>query len=125
MDYRFRGVRSSPISLQRESITWIGALFAAKTADAVTTYFGHQSGLREVNPIPAAIFEMIGVLPGIFFVTTFSMLVVVGGIELWVTISRRLGMKDRFVPWLRASWYLFAVFVHLTIAADNASLILG
>lgn len=61
----------------------IGGVVVAKTADALVTAVAlTNTRSTERNPVAAAVFETIGVLPGIVASSLLALVVAVGGIEL-------------------------------------------
>jgi len=50
----------------------IGLVFV-RAIDASLTYYGLSIGLREANPIVVLIVETLGIIPGLFFLSSVSL----------------------------------------------------
>src|SRR6056297_3393292 len=50
----------------------IGLVFV-RAIDASLTYYGLSIGLREANPIVVRVIETLGVIPGLFFISSVSL----------------------------------------------------
>ena len=49
------------------------SLVLVRAIDASLTYYGLSIGLREANPIVVRVIETLGVIPGLFFVSSVSL----------------------------------------------------
>jgi len=49
------------------------ALVLVRAIDSSLTYYGLSIGLREANPIVVRVIETLGVIPGLFFVSSVSL----------------------------------------------------
>ncbi|WP_372608217.1 DUF5658 family protein [Halorientalis litorea] len=97
----------------------IGLVFV-RAIDASLTYYGLSIGLREANPIVVLIVETLGIIPGLFFLSSVSLVLLffLGEYLLpWVAQSRH-----NIDLWSNVA-YLSALVVWSAVSLHNMVLI--
>ncbi|WP_435185645.1 DUF5658 family protein [Halobellus sp. EA9] len=97
----------------------IGLVFV-RAIDASLTYYGLSIGLRDANPIVVLIVETLGIIPGLFFLSSVSLVLL-------------LFLGEYLLPWVAQSghnidlWsnvaYLSALVVWSAVSLHNMVLI--